>query len=81
MFLSGILEWVLGNTFPSTVFCSFGCFWFSFGGILSPSFGAYAFYAPADATSASAGLATPGFNASLGKISCVPVSVKDGSDD
>lgn len=67
MFLSGILEWVLGNSFPSIVFCSFGTFWLSLGGILSPSFGAYAFYAPADATSLAVGLATTGFNASLGQ--------------
>ncbi|KAH7002574.1 GPR1/FUN34/yaaH family-domain-containing protein [Ilyonectria destructans] len=66
MFLSGILEWVLGNSFPSIVFCTFGTFWLSLGGTLNPSFGAYAFYAPADATSPAAGLATTGFNASLG---------------
>lgn len=49
MVLSGILEWVLGNSFPFIVFCSLGCFWLSFGGILNPSFGAFSFYAPADA--------------------------------
>lgn len=67
MVLSGILEWVLGNSFPSIVFCSLGCFWLSFGGILNPSFGAFSFYAPADAQSSAEGLATRGFNASLGK--------------
>lgn len=67
MFLSGILEWVLGNSFPSIVFYTFGTFWLSLGGTLNPSFGAYAFYAPVDATSPAAGLATTGFNASLGQ--------------
>ncbi|KAI8724146.1 hypothetical protein NCS52_00272300 [Fusarium sp. LHS14.1] len=67
MVLSGILEWVLGNSFPSIVFCSLGCFWLSFGGVLNPSFGAFSFYAPADATSSAEGLATRGFNASLGR--------------
>ncbi|KAJ4160241.1 hypothetical protein NW754_003366 [Fusarium falciforme] len=66
MVLSGILEWVLGNSFPSIVFCSLGCFWLSLGGILNPSFGAFSFYAPADAKSSAEGLATRGFNASLG---------------
>lgn len=66
MLLSGILEWVLGNSFPCTVFCTFGCFWLSLGGTLNPSFSAYAFYAPPDATSPAAGLTTRGFNASFG---------------
>ncbi|CAK7233971.1 hypothetical protein SBRCBS47491_008790 [Sporothrix bragantina] len=64
MFVSGLLEWVLGNSFPSIVFCSVGCFWFSFGGILCPSFGTYGFYA-APGEAASTGLAAPGFNSSL----------------
>ncbi|RSL42715.1 hypothetical protein CEP54_015386 [Fusarium duplospermum] len=66
MVLSGILEWVLGNSFPSIVFCSLGCFWLSLGGVLNPSFGAFSFYAPPDAQSSAEGLATRGFNASLG---------------
>ncbi|CAG9985068.1 unnamed protein product [Clonostachys byssicola] len=65
MFLSGIFEWVLGNSFPATVFCSFGGFWFSFGGILNPSFGAYSFYAT-DPQKPTTGLANAKFNASLG---------------
>lgn len=65
-FIAGLLEWVLGNTFPSVVFCCFGAFFFSFGGTLNPNFGAYAAYAPAGEP-ASAGLATRGFNASFGK--------------
>jgi succinate-acetate transporter protein len=69
-FIAGLLEWVLGNTFPSVVFCCFGAFFFSFGGTLNPSFGAYAAYAPAGEP-ASAGLATQGFNASFGET-CPP---------
>jgi succinate-acetate transporter protein len=68
MLVGGILEWVLGNSFPACVFCSFGGFWFSYGGTLIPAFGTYAAYAPADAESAAEGLTTTGFNASLGKL-------------
>ena len=67
MIIGGVLEWVLGNSYPACVFCSFGGFWFSYGGSLIPAFAAYASYAPADAESASEGLATQGFNASFGK--------------
>ncbi|KAH7133797.1 GPR1/FUN34/yaaH family-domain-containing protein [Dactylonectria macrodidyma] len=66
MLLSGIMEWIIGNSFPAIVFCSFGCFWLSFGGILNPSFAAFSSYAPADAKSPAEGMATRGFNASLG---------------
>lgn len=40
MLLGGLLEWILGNTFPAVVFTSFGAFWFSFGSTLVPSFDA-----------------------------------------
>ena len=66
-FTAGVLEWVLGNTFPSVVFCSFGAFFFSFGATLNPSFASYALLAPAGEP-ATAGLATQGFNASFGKM-------------
>lgn len=66
MIIGGILEWVLGNSFSATVFCSFGGFWFSYGASLIPAFAAYASYAPPDATSPAEGLATTGFNASYG---------------
>ncbi|KAM0745721.1 hypothetical protein T439DRAFT_330454 [Meredithblackwellia eburnea MCA 4105] len=36
LYVSGIMEWVLGNTFPSTVFCTFGGFWLTFGYIQQP---------------------------------------------
>ncbi|KAM5341497.1 hypothetical protein ACJ41O_014528 [Fusarium nematophilum] len=66
MLISGIMEWVLGNSFPSIVFCSFGGFWLSFAGTLNPSFAAFSSYAPPDAASPAEGMATRGFNASLG---------------
>lgn len=67
MLVGGILEWVLGNSFPAVVFCTFGGFWFSYGATLIPSFAAYASYAPAGAESAAEGLSTTGFNASFGE--------------
>lgn len=65
MILGAIMEWILGNTFPAVVFSTFGTFWLSFGGILSPSFAAFGSYAP-PGEEAVAGLETTGFNASLG---------------
>ncbi|KAI0011439.1 hypothetical protein F4779DRAFT_615680 [Xylariaceae sp. FL0662B] len=64
--LGGLLEFFLGNTFPCLVFLAFGAFYLSFGGTLLPQFNAYAAYAPPDAESPAAGLATQGFNASFG---------------
>ncbi|KAH8689340.1 GPR1/FUN34/yaaH family-domain-containing protein [Talaromyces proteolyticus] len=53
VFLGGLLlilgavgEWILGNTYPATVFGIFGGFWFSFGATLEPSFNAYGAYSP-----------------------------------
>jgi succinate-acetate transporter protein len=65
MLLAGILEWVLGNTFPAVVFTSFGGFWLSFAATLTPAFNTYGFYTTPD-QHVSEGLATTGFNASLG---------------
>ncbi|KAF6816467.1 gpr1 fun34-class plasma membrane protein [Colletotrichum musicola] len=66
MFVGGLLEWVLGNTFPSVVFTTFGAYWLSFGATLNPSFAAFSSYAPPGAASGAEGLATKGFNASFG---------------
>ncbi|MCJ1232284.1 hypothetical protein MMC14_000233 [Varicellaria rhodocarpa] len=63
MFVGGLLEFFLGNTFPFVVFCSFGAFWFSFGSTLTPSFGAFADYSPTDPSS---GLSSPAFAAAFG---------------
>lgn len=69
MFVGGMLEWVLGNTFPSVVFTTFGAYWLSFGATLNPSFAAFSSYAPPGAASGAEGLATKGFNASFGQCS------------
>lgn len=64
--IGGFLEWILGNTFPSVVFCAYGSFFLSFASTLTPSFAAFSTYAPAGDNGA-AGLTTEGFNASFGK--------------
>lgn len=66
MGLGGLLEWILGNTFPSVVFLTFSGFYFTFGATLNPSFAAFASYAPPDAVSPAEGLQTRGFNAGFG---------------
>ncbi|KAK4049984.1 hypothetical protein OIV83_003808 [Microbotryomycetes sp. JL201] len=35
--LAGVMEWVLGNTFPATVFSTFGGFWLAFAFLLDPT--------------------------------------------
>lgn len=65
MTLGGLLEWILGNSFPAVVFCTFGTFWLSYGGVLNPSFAAFSSFAGEDEAGAE-GLKTTGFNASLG---------------
>ncbi|KAI8417221.1 hypothetical protein FOFC_03534 [Fusarium oxysporum] len=69
MMLSGIMDWILGNSYTAAVFTSFGGFFLSFGGILHPAFAAYASYAPPDAKSPAEGFVTRGFNASLALLS------------
>lgn len=66
MTLGGFLEFLLGNTFPFVVFCSFGAFWLTFAATLQPFYYAYGLYAPAGSTSEADGLATVGFTASFG---------------
>ncbi|KAH8173801.1 hypothetical protein LIA77_05220 [Sarocladium implicatum] len=44
LLLGGIGEWILGNTFPATVFCLFSGFWFAFGATIVPDFNAYGAY-------------------------------------
>lgn len=62
MFTGGLLEFVLGNTFPFVVFASYGGFWLTFGATLTPSYHAFGAYAPSDP---SAGLADPVFLSSF----------------
>lgn len=66
MILAGVLEWVLGNSFPSIVFLTFGAYWLSFGGTLVPDFAAYSSFA-AQGEAATSGLQTQAFNAGFGK--------------
>ncbi|KAM0513947.1 hypothetical protein ACHAPE_007302 [Trichoderma viride] len=65
MTLGGLLEWILGNSFPAVVFCTFGTFWLSYGGVLNPSFAAFSSFAGENEAGAE-GLKTTGFNAGLG---------------
>lgn len=62
--LSGFLEFILGNTFPSVVFSSYGAFFLSFAATLQPFYYAYGSYAPAGEPAA-AGFNTVGFTASF----------------
>jgi len=71
LYLACIMEWIIGNTFPSVVFGTFGGFWISYGFIVQPTFDLAASFAPAsDAsngiTAAAAGAATRQYNAGLG---------------
>jgi len=71
LYLACIMEWIIGNTFPSVVFGTFGGFWISYGVIIQPTFDLAASFAPAsDAsngiTAAAAGAATRGYNSGLG---------------
>lgn len=36
LYVAGILEFIIGNTFPALVFTSFGTFWLTLGGFLDP---------------------------------------------
>ncbi|TLS31350.1 hypothetical protein PpBr36_02686 [Pyricularia pennisetigena] len=63
--LAGLGEWLLGNTFPSVFFTTFGAFFLSFAATLTPSFAAFATYAP-EGEPSSAGMGTQAFNAGFG---------------
>ncbi|KAK6362282.1 hypothetical protein TWF730_005978 [Orbilia blumenaviensis] len=63
--IGGLLEFVLGNTFPFVVFTSFSGFWFTLGGTLTPTFNAMGAYSTSGADAVEGG-ATMGFNASFG---------------
>ncbi|KZF25335.1 hypothetical protein L228DRAFT_66969 [Xylona heveae TC161] len=64
MLIGGVLEFILGNTFPFVVFCSYGGFWLTYGATLQPSFNAYGAYSP-DTSNPAAGLNAASFNASF----------------
>lgn len=64
MIIGGLLEFILGNTFPFVVFLSYGAFFLSFAATLQPFYYAYGLYAP-PGEPATAGLQTVGFNSSF----------------
>jgi len=71
LYLACIMEWVIGNTFPSVVFGTFGGFFISYAIINAPNQGIAASFAPASdasngATAAMAGSQSPSFNVGLG---------------
>lgn len=71
LYLACIMEWIIGNTFPSVVFGTFGGFFISYGIINQPSMGIAASFAPAadstnGVTATLAGSATPAYNVGLG---------------
>jgi uncharacterized protein len=61
MTLGGLLEFILGNTFPFVVFCSYGAYWLTFAATLTPSFNAFGAYTP---DNTAAGITDPTFMAS-----------------
>ncbi|KAJ4256110.1 hypothetical protein NW762_009186 [Fusarium torreyae] len=63
LILGGIGEWILGNTFPSVVFLTFGGFWLAFGTTIVPDSGAYSTYSTTN--TAADGLVEPQFYATF----------------
>ncbi|KAK0383850.1 hypothetical protein NLU13_9761 [Sarocladium strictum] len=57
--LGAIGEWILGNTFPATVFFTFSCFWLTLSATISPDFNAIGLYSTT--TNPADGLAQPQF--------------------
>lgn len=66
LIISSILEFLLGNSFSSIVFATYGGFWLSFAATLTPAFAAFASYAAEPLADPAEGLKTRGFNASFG---------------
>ncbi|KAH7022068.1 GPR1/FUN34/yaaH family-domain-containing protein [Ilyonectria destructans] len=65
LILGGIGEWILGNTFPATMFSVFGGFWFSFGATVVPGYGAYGLYSANGTSDPAQGLQEPAFFATF----------------
>ncbi|EOA83781.1 hypothetical protein ACJQWK_01039 [Exserohilum turcicum] len=65
MTLGGLGEWILGNTFPFVVFCSFGAYWLGFAATLQPFYNAYGAYKN-PSVQTSTGLESAGFNVGIG---------------
>lgn len=67
LLIASLLEWLMGNSFPSVVFAAYGAFFFSFAGTMTPSFAAFSSYALYGEDPMS-GLRSQSFNASFGWI-------------
>lgn len=61
--IAGVMEWILGNTFPMVVFIVFGGFFYSFGTLINPQ---YAIAQTLGNGDAMAGSASTTYNASIG---------------
>jgi len=70
LYIACIMEWIVGNTFPSVVFGTFGGFWISYGFIVQPTLDLAASFSPAanstnGITAAIAGAASRQYNSGL----------------
>jgi len=63
--IGGVMEWIIGNTFPFVVFGSYGAFWLTLGATLQPSFNAEGAYVPTGASPAVAAAGTAEFLSSF----------------
>jgi len=63
MIIGSVFELILGNTFPSVVFGTYGAFWLSLAATLTPYYNAAGAYAGGDQAQ---GFTEPAFNASFG---------------
>ncbi|EME43628.1 hypothetical protein DOTSEDRAFT_132124 [Dothistroma septosporum NZE10] len=66
MWVSGLLEFFLGNTFPFLVFMSFGNFYAAYGSQLIPWFNTFASFSSDPIDNPAAGLASPIYAADYG---------------
>jgi len=54
LYVTAIMEWICGNTFPMVVLGTFGGFWVSYAILITPSFGIAPTFAPALSANATA---------------------------
>lgn len=73
--IAGIGEFLLGNTFPFTVFMSYGAWFITFGVTLQP------FYEASSSYEATGGANSPEFLASFGKLSAAYRMLKISETD
>lgn len=72
-------KFILGNTFPFIVFCSFGAFWLTFAATLQTFYGAFGNYTGdpvgSSTTASTTGLDSTGFNAAFGELFHQPIRI------